>query len=140
MKPGGRAAVSRAFSVQLVLKAAFIQSDASVCLRVVLPAVRPAPAGAAAAGSPAAAAPPPAAYGYTPNRGAGGDVRRSQSESGEEAKSEPRQPVTSAEQETEERRYKRRKVDSLRRCESSDLEIKREAGGSSLVEQEKKNL
>ena len=39
-----------------------------VCLRVVLPAVKPALAGAAAAGSPAASAPPPAVYGYTPNQ------------------------------------------------------------------------
>lgn len=38
---------------------------------VTLPAVRPAPAGAAAAGSPTASALPPAAYGCTPKAGSG---------------------------------------------------------------------
>lgn len=39
-----------------------------VGMRCVLPAVKPAPAGAAAAGSPAASAPPPAVYECTPNQ------------------------------------------------------------------------
>lgn len=39
-----------------------------VVVKCVLPAVKPAPAGAAAAGSPAASAPPPAAYECTPNQ------------------------------------------------------------------------
>lgn len=44
--------------------------SALVCRRVALPAVKPAPAGAAAAGSPAASAPLPAVYGCTPNQSA----------------------------------------------------------------------
>lgn len=39
-----------------------------VVMKCVLPAVKPAPAGAAAAGSPAASAPPPAVYECTPNQ------------------------------------------------------------------------
>lgn len=92
-----------------------------------LPAVRPAPAGAAAAGSPAASAPPPAVYGYTPNQSAPRVSERcSQSERTEkaeqEANREPRQPVTSAEQETGENgRGGQKKVDLVKRCESRDL-------------------
>lgn len=56
-----------------------------MCLCVVLPAVGPAPAGAAAAGSPAASAPPPAVYGYTPNQSADpASTTGSQSESNQE--------------------------------------------------------
>ncbi len=78
---------------------------ACVCV-CVLPAVRPAPAGAAAAGSPAASAPPPAVYGYTPNQSAPRSARdaanqRAPRQAG--SKSEPRQPVTSAEQEIEDK-------------------------------------
>lgn len=116
-----------------------------VCLCVMLPAVRPAPAGAAAAGSPAASAPPPAVYGYTPNQSAPGSARdaanrRAPKQAG--SKSEPRQPVTSAEQERGENDGGgQRKVDLLQR--SRDLvrnrrgEIKeRHSGRLQLVEEE----
>lgn len=74
-----------------------------------LPAVRPAPAGAAAAGSPAASAPPPAVYGYTPNPLAprpARDAANQRAPRQARSKSEPGQPVTSAEQETGERKTK----------------------------------
>lgn len=75
-----------------------------MCLCVLLPAVKPAPAGAAAAGSPAASAPPPAVYGYTPNQrapgSAGGSGQSESAQAGEKPIRSPRQPVTSAEQET----------------------------------------
>lgn len=101
-----------------------------VCLCVMLPAVRPAPAGAAAAGSPAASVPPPAAYGYTPNQSApGSSGRRSQSESAEAGEKQIGAQATSDISRVgkqEERKRKRRKVDLLKRCESRHLEIKRE--------------
>lgn len=72
------------------------------CLSVVLPAVMPAPAEAAAAESPAASAPPPAVYGYTPNQSVSrpaSDAADQRATRRQRSKSEPRQPVTSAEQE-----------------------------------------
>lgn len=84
-----------------------------------LPAVRPAPAGAAAAGSPAASVPPPAVYGYTPNQSAPGSARDAANQRAPRqarSKLEPRQPVTSAEQEIgENERGGQRKVDLLKR-------------------------
>lgn len=105
-----------------------------------LPAVRPAPAGAAAAGSPAASVPPPAVYGYTPNQSAPRSARdtANQGAPGQaRSKWQPRQPVTSAEQERG-GEWRREKSRSMKRCERRDLvrnrraEIKRETAGGSI--------
>lgn len=108
-----------------------------------LPAVRPAPAGAAAAGSPAASVPPPAVYGYTPTQSAPGSARDAANQRAPRqarSKWEPRQPVTSAGQEIGgNERGGQRKVDLLKRCESRDLvrnrrgEIKREKRQGAVI-------
>lgn len=112
-----------------------------------LPAVRPAPAGAAAAGSPAASVPPPAAYGYTPNQPAPGSPRDAANQRApRQARSKNRSPGNRWRQQSRkqekrkgEERGGRRKVDLLKRCESRDLvrnrrgEIKREKQQGAVI-------
>lgn len=82
-----------------------------------LPAVGPAPAGAAAAGSPAASAPPPAVYGCTPNQSAAranGSMREEKGSPGNQWHQHSRKG---------EEREKR-----MKRCESQSL-VRMKRGG-----------